>query len=133
MLGRMWRVAIASVLMLGCTDPVTYQVTTRLPSAGTARLVYDDRLYTMHTETYEVSDYDELRDVAQTATIRSNNVDIGVVLPFAASGCGSEQWMHTGELVRIEVSYYIYENGATFIAYAQDLTCIDSNGETWVR
>lgn len=131
MLGRMWRVAI--VLVLGCTEPVTYQVTTQLPTSGTARLVFDDRLYTMHTESYEVSDYDELRDVAQTATIRSNGADIGVVLPFAASECGSEQWIHTGELVRIEVGYYIYPNGATFIAYAQDLRCIDSNGEMHVR
>ncbi len=130
----MRRVVIASVLLIGCTDPVEYEVTTSISSAeSSARLVYDGRLYVMHTETYQVSNYDELRDVAQTATIRSNGVDTIIVLPFAASECGSEQWMHSGELVRIEVAYSFYPRGATFIANTEALTCIDSNGETHAR
>lgn len=125
----MWRVAIPMFLTLGCADPVTYQVTTTLQSSN-AFLLFEDRLFTTHTETYEVSDYDELRDVAQTVTVRSNGVDVGVVLPFAASACGSETWMHSGELTRIEVAYSIYAGGSNrYTAYTESLTCIDDAGE----
>ena len=125
----MWRVAIASVLAVGCVDPVEYQVTTTLSQVGNARLVFDGRLYVEHTEVYEVSDYDELRDVAVSVTVRANNVDHFVVLPFAASACGSDEWMHSGELTRIEVDYNIYGFGSNWNASTSRLRCVDSNGE----
>jgi hypothetical protein len=125
----MWRVAIASVVAVGCVDPVEYQVTTSLSRGSTARLVFDGLLYLDHTELYEVSDYDELRDVAVSVTVRANNVDYFVVLPFAASACGSEEWMHSGELTRIEVDYNVYGFGTNWNASTDRLRCVDSNGE----
>jgi hypothetical protein len=126
----MWRVAI--VLLAGCTDTVTYNVTTELSSSGTtstARLVFEDRLFTSHTETYEVDNYDELRDVAQTVTVRSNDVDYGVILPFAASACGSSEWEHSGALVEINVRYRIYGSNGSWYANTDELDCRDSDGE----
>jgi hypothetical protein len=125
----MWRVVIACVLAAGCAESVDYEVTLRLQQNSTARIVVDGLLFHDHTETYVVDDYDELRDTAASATIRSNNVDHFIVLPFVASECGSEQWIHTGELVRIQVEYMIYATGRTFEAFTDRLTCTDSNGE----
>lgn len=126
----MWRVVIASVLAVGCSTPeVTYQVTSTISSNPNARLVFDDRLYATHTEVFVVTDYDELRDVAVSVTVRQNDIDSFVVLPFAASACGSEEWMHTGELTRIEVRYLIYGSGTSFTAYTDSLTCLDDAGE----
>lgn len=126
----MLRVAIASVVAAGCAgEPVEYEVTTSLPSGSAARLVFDGLLYVSKTEMYEVSDYDELRDVAVSVVVRANNVDNFVVLPFAASGCGSDEWMHSGELTRIEVRYLIYASGASYEAYTDSLMCFDSEDE----
>lgn len=120
----------SAILATGCTvDPVEYEVTTRLSAGNDTKLVFDGLLYSMHTETYVVEDYDELRDVAVSVTVRRANVDNYVVLPFAASECGSASWRHSGELRRIEVKYVIYASSASFEAYTESVTCIDSNGE----
>jgi hypothetical protein len=129
----MWRVAIACVLLVGCgAEPVDYEVTTSLGDFNTtARLVVGENLYKTHTETYVVEDYDELRDVAVSATVRHDDGrEFFVVLPFAASACGSEQWMHSGELTRIEVRYMIYRSGIAYTANTDRLLCFDSEGES---
>ena len=127
----MWRAAIASmVLGVACVDPITYDVTTSLTEGSSARLVFDGLLFLERTESYEVHSYDELRDVAASVTVRVNNRDFFVVLPFAASACGSEQWMHSGELTRIEVRYLIYPSGAGYVATTDHLACSDSDGDT---
>lgn len=125
----MRRVVLASLLAAGCADPVEYQVTMSLQQGSTARLVVDGLLYVEHTELYEVNDYDELRDTAASVVVRSNNIDYFVVLPFAASACGSDEWIHSGELARIEVDYSIYGSGTYFNAYTDVVTCIDSNDQ----
>ncbi|MFN0249813.1 MAG: hypothetical protein ACKV2T_23220 [Kofleriaceae bacterium] len=126
----MWRVVIACVLAAGCAESVDYEVTLRVQQSSMARIVVDGLLFQDHTETYVVDDYDELRDAAASATVRANSVDHFIVLPFVASECGSERWAHTGELTRIEVEYMIYASSTTFEAFANRLTCTDSNGET---
>lgn len=116
--------------LAGCEATIDYAVTTALSTGSTAQLVFDDGLYTIHTEAYEVHSYDELRDAAPSVTVRTFAGDTFVVLPFVASECGSDAWMHSGELTSIAVRYAIYQNGSAFTAYTELLTCIDSEGET---
>lgn len=130
------RIACVALLLVGCGgcgNTIEYQVTTALPTSSTARLVFDGELYSEYTQTFEVSDYAALRDAASTVTVRSNAVETMVVLPFAASECGSASWVHPGELEAITVHYMIYATTPTmFTAYMDTLTCVDSEGETHV-